>query len=69
MRIGPPLPHARRKRRMKWDGFRNDRKKVGPHVGTWTGALKDPAKCLWRGSPTKDPISSVRLHVYVPSNI
>ena len=37
-------------------------------VGVWTGMLKNPTKCLWRGSPTVClTFSSVRLHIYVAS--
>ena len=39
-------------------------------VGARTGTLKNPAKCLWRGSPTVGTTSSsVRLHIYVPSHM
>ena len=28
--VGPPYPNALRKRRLKWGGFRNNRKKASP---------------------------------------
>ena len=37
--IGPPYPHARRKRDIK-TGL--------PSVSAWTGTLKNPTKYLWR---------------------
>ena len=51
---------------MRW--FLEITVKNWPRVGAWTGKLKNPTKCLWRGSPAVDPIfPSVRLHIYVPS--
>ena len=38
-RIGPPYPHARRKRRLKLGGFSEKT------------LLKNPMKCLWRKEP------------------
>ena len=51
----------------KWGGVsESPYKKVGPV----SVLLKNPAKCLWRGSPTVGQTSSsVRLHIYVPSHI
>ena len=50
-RTDPPFPHACHKRRLKWGGFSECPSKGWPHVGAWTGMLKNPIKCLWRWEP------------------
>ena len=37
--------------------------KRSSRIGTWPGTLKNPTKCLWRGSPIICPTSSVRLYM------
>ena len=62
--VCPPCPQRDRKRRLIGAVCRNRRIKRVVLADT----LKNPAKCLWRGSPTVGPTSSVRLHIYVPSH-
>ena len=70
LQCAPPYPQRDRKRRLNGAVCRNHRKKGWSRVGARTGTLKNPTKCLWRGSPTVGQTSSsVRLHIYVPSHI
>ena len=40
-----------------WNGAvsRNNCKKGRSRVGTWTGTLKNPTKCIWRWEPERRP--------------